>query len=63
MEAYQGEDTWSFEGNLVEGSAALLLFGIAGYNVFGNAHKFLEGKAHTALVGVHELVSSESRDS
>jgi hypothetical protein len=51
MEAYQWEDIWCFEGNVIEGFAALLPFGITRDNIFRDTPKFLEGKAHTALVG------------
>ena len=61
VKTYQGEDIRRFECNIVEGFAILLSFGISRDNILGNALEFLEGKAHTALVGVHPSVSSKSQ--
>lgn len=53
MGAYQGEDVWSFERDVVEGLSIFLSFGIARDDVFGNALELLKCEAYTALVGKH----------
>jgi len=59
MGAYQWEDIWSFERDIINGFAILLSFGIARNDVFWNALEFLECKAHTTLVGKRSLFMSK----
>ena len=60
MKAYDGEDVWSFEGDIVDGFLTLLSFGIAGDNVLRNTLELLESKAHTALIEGHSRVTRKN---